>query len=215
MDKTKKKRARSEEAKEKQFKRIVDTGKELFLEYGPGGVSMRSLAKKLNMGQASLYTYIQSKRELWFAIMRNDFSIFEKGMGEIMQSHRGNNIELLEKIAKYYLKFAQEDERRYRMMFQTPAPSSESTGPFELQYDSHSIYYLKEIVQKAVEAGEIKEKDVGKLSFFIWGIVHGTASVIHTEFFGERARIPDFGSIVEYHNFILKYIKKILNDLLS
>ncbi len=39
---------------------------------------------------------------------------------------------------------------------------------------------------KIMDAGEIKEKDVGKLSFFIWGIVHGTVSVVQTEFFGDH-----------------------------
>ncbi|MHA1515929.1 MAG: TetR/AcrR family transcriptional regulator, partial [Candidatus Heimdallarchaeaceae archaeon] len=172
MSKNKKTRARSVEAKEKQFQRIIKAGRELFLKHGPEGVSMRKLANKLNMGQASLYTYISSKRELWFAILRNDFGKFELGMAEIMQDHKGNYKELLEKIAQFYLDFAREDEKRYKMMFQTQAPQAERTGLLEQQYDSKSIYYLNEIVQKAVDAGEIKEKDVGKLSFFIWGIVH-------------------------------------------
>ena len=213
MSGNKKTRARSAEAKEKQFQRIIKAGQELFLKHGPEGVSMRKLANKLNMGQASLYTYISSKRELWFAILRNDFSKFELGMAEIMQSHKGNYKELLQKIAQFYLEFANEDAKRYKMMFQTPAPQAEKTGILEQQYDSKSIYYLAEIVQQAVDAGEIKEKDVGKLSFFIWGIVHGTVSVIQTEFFGDQEKIPEYGNIEEYHQFALKYIRKMLREM--
>jgi len=213
MSEKKKTRARSVEAKDRQFQRIIKAGRELFLKHGPEGVSMRALAKKLNMGQASLYTYISSKRELWFAILRNDFSKFELGMAEIMQAHRGSYKELLEKIAQFYLEFAKEDEKRYKMMFQTQAPQAERTGILEQQYDSKSIYYLAEIVQQAVDAGEIKEKDVGKLSFFIWGIVHGTVSVIQTEFFGDQEKIPEYGNIEEYHQLAMKYIRKMLSEM--
>ncbi|MCE7746811.1 MAG: hypothetical protein GPJ51_00315, partial [Candidatus Heimdallarchaeota archaeon] len=55
-----------------------------------------------------------------------------------------------------------------------------------------STYYLNEIVLKAVDAGDTKEKDAGKLSFFIWGIVHGTVSVVQTEFVRNQEKIPKY-----------------------
>ena len=71
-------RARSKKAKEAVFKKTKDKGRDLFLERGAGGFTMRALANELEMGQASLYTYVQSKRELWYAIIEDDFEVFNQ-----------------------------------------------------------------------------------------------------------------------------------------
>ncbi|MBK5134244.1 TetR/AcrR family transcriptional regulator, partial [Candidatus Bathyarchaeota archaeon] len=55
-----------------QFEQILEAGKELFLEKGRDGFSLRGLAKILGMNQNNLYNYVESKRELWIAI-RNKF----------------------------------------------------------------------------------------------------------------------------------------------
>ncbi|MCG3254506.1 MAG: hypothetical protein KAU62_00400 [Candidatus Heimdallarchaeota archaeon] len=51
------------------------------------------------------------------------------------------------------------------------------------------------------------------MSFFIWGIVHGTVSVIQTEFFGDQEQIPEYCNIEEYHPFALKYIRNLLSEM--
>ena len=70
----KKKRARTPAAMQKQRELIINTGRKHFLKFGSQGMSMRALAKELGMGSgksaSSLYTYVKSKRELWFLIMR-------------------------------------------------------------------------------------------------------------------------------------------------
>ena len=96
MEEEKKKRARSEEAKQKQFNKIIKEGRKLFLKYGSEGLSMRTLAKKADMGKSNLYTYVQSKRELWFAVMRKDFELFEKGMEKELAGHQGTYKELID-----------------------------------------------------------------------------------------------------------------------
>ena len=69
--KNKKTRSRSPEKKAAQFQRILEAGKDLFLEKGRDGFSLRGLAKNLGMNQNNLYNYVDSKRELWIAIRNN------------------------------------------------------------------------------------------------------------------------------------------------
>ena len=213
MEKKKEKRARTKEAKKKQYEKILDAGRKLFLKYGSEGLSMRTLAKEVNMGKSNLYTYVQSKRELWFAVMQRDFEQFERGMEKEFSEHKGTYKELIKKVGRFYLEFAKEDKARYQMMFQTPAPPSKTVGPIEEEYESKSIFYLKDLIQAAANNGEIAEKDVDKLTYFLWGIVHGTSNVIDTDLFGGKDRIPDYGNLDEYYDFVMKYITKILDIL--
>lgn len=36
---------------------------------------------------------------------------------------------------------------------------------------------------------------------------------VQTEFFGDQEKIPEYGNIDEYHQFALKYIRKMLNEM--
>jgi AcrR family transcriptional regulator len=211
-----KKRIRTLEAKAKQLHLIIETGRKHFLDYGSQGMSMRALAKELGMGcksASSLYTYVKSKRELWFGIMKHDFKIFEDGMLEIALNHKGNKVDLLLKIAEFYLQYAISDPQRYEMMFNTPAPSSTSIGPNEQKYESKSIYFLKEVITQAVKAQEFQEDDVGKLAYLLWGVLHGPITVINTTLFGINQNLPDYGSKEDFITFVLKKLKKFLKIL--
>jgi AcrR family transcriptional regulator len=76
-------RARSEEKKNIQFEKILDAGKELFIEKGESGFSMRNLAEMLNMTKNNLYHYIESKRELWIAIRNKPLFLLPAFLFEI------------------------------------------------------------------------------------------------------------------------------------
>ena len=158
---------------------------------------MRMPAKEIGMGNksaSSLYTYVRSKRELLFAIIKHNFRDFERGMMKIYQNHGGTTKEFLVKIAAFYFNFANEDRQRYKMMFHTPPPVSKSVVPIENEYDSKSVFMLKDMVAQAVKNGEVKEQDMGKLSFFLWGILHCPIAVIDTDLFGRKQKLPDIGT---------------------
>ncbi|MHA1170508.1 MAG: TetR/AcrR family transcriptional regulator [Candidatus Heimdallarchaeota archaeon] len=205
-------RARSPEKKAKKFQKIIAEGKKLFLKYGSEGFSMRAIAKKLDMQQGNLYNYVQSKRELWFAVVQDDFQKFASSMEEVITTHQGTSVELLIALAKFYIDFALEDYDRYKMMFLTPAPLSSSIGSIEKNYQPLSFDFMLEVVQQAVENKEIVGVDTTKFTMFIWGIVHGNVSLLQPEvlFPQDYARKLDYQK--EFCEFLLEQIKRILQQ---
>ena len=85
--KLKQTRARSEDKKADQFERILKAGKQLFLEKGTEGFSMRNLAEMLGMTKNNLYNYVESKRELWIAIRNRFYNQFKEENLEILKAH--------------------------------------------------------------------------------------------------------------------------------
>ncbi|NPD90288.1 MAG: TetR/AcrR family transcriptional regulator [Asgard group archaeon] len=209
----KKTRARSFEQKQLVFKEIIYKGRELFLRFGVGGFTMRALANELDMGQASLYTYFKSKRELWFAIVEEDFKNSDNKIEELIKEYKGKSINLIEEIATVYFDSMKEDYRTFRLVFKTSPPKSSKKGPIEEQYQIKTITLLQEILLQAAQNGEIKERETTKLAYFFWSIIFGVALSTQTDSFGTIEKIPYFGTLAEYFDFVLRKIKVLVEAL--
>ena len=174
----KKTRSRSPEKKAAQFERIIETAKELFLEKGRDGFSLRGLAKILGMNQNNLYNYVDSKRELWIAIRNKFFKQFKDENLEIIESHEGSYVGLLMKIFNHFFEFAENDPAAFNMMHITPSPPSEKIGKFEKEYQAFNFLDgTTRRIQEAITKGEIKEKNSAILSFFIYSLILGASIV--------------------------------------
>ena len=175
--KLKQTRARSEDKKADQFERILEAGKQLFLEKGSQGFSMRNLAEMLGMTKNNLYNYVESKRELWIAI-RNKFNAqFKKENLEIIKNHEGSKCDLILKLYEHYLDFADRDYDKFRMMFNVvDAPHSTKIGPIESDYREYRLLEgTKNLIQEAIDEGEITKGSASVLTLFTYSIVLGIA----------------------------------------
>ncbi len=213
MSKIKEKRTRIRNPlkKEEQLQKIITIGRELFLKDG-NEMSMRKLARRMNVAVSGLYRYVQNKRELWFACTNKEFEKFSKDLDEIEHRHKGNDVMLLRKVGEYFFDLSSKNFPLFSFMFlPTPPPSNKDKGPFELKCERAGFTNLIKITTRAVSSGEIKKKNPLLLSLAIWGFVLGPAiisSPMYSYFFdnfSEKIFDPN-----EYHEYILDLMKDIL-----
>ncbi|MFW9875504.1 MAG: TetR/AcrR family transcriptional regulator [Candidatus Thorarchaeota archaeon] len=222
----KKTRSRSPKKKAQKFDEIIEIGKQLFQEYGQNGFTLRRLAKKLDMSQNNLYNYVESKRELWIAIRKKFYEQYRNETRDIIKNFSGSTVDLLLEIFNHFFEFAEKDYAAFRMMHIIRSPPSDKVGPFEKNYKPFSfldgtIY----VIQKAIDEGEIKEKNAPILSFFLFSILLGGAMVeyVMRDFEENKNKkgkeveeFIQFGSqkftSKEFRKYILKKIEKGLND---
>jgi AcrR family transcriptional regulator len=210
-----KSRARSKEAKDKQIQRIISEARELFFEVGTSGFSMRALAKRLEMSQSNLYNYYSSKRQLWYEIMSHDFSELEDKIQEIIMYHEGTFLDLLVKLAEFYFDFAEENYRRYKLMFVLPPPPVESQSTDEEKFEPQSILMLLNLLENAINQGLMKEIDAKKMSLFLWSVIHGTVLITNTIVFDPNSEISTFGSKEEFRTFVIEQLKDQMSQAIS
>jgi AcrR family transcriptional regulator len=172
-------RARSEEKKEKQFERILEAGKELFLKKGSEGFSMRNLAEMLDMTKNNLYNYVESKRELWIAIRNKFYNQFKEENLNIIKTHKGSKCDLILKLYEHFLDFADKDYDKYKMMFNViEAPPSNKIGPIEAKYREYRLLDgTTKLIQEAIDEGEIKKDAAPLLSLLTYSIVMGVTYI--------------------------------------
>lgn len=174
----KKTRSRSPEKKAQQFDKILEIGKQLFQELGRDGFTLRGLAKKLNMNQNNLYNYVESKRELWIVIRKKFYEQYRNENRDIIKEFSGSTVDLLLEIFKHFFEFAEKDYAAFRMMHIIRPPPSEKMGPFEKEYKQFSFLDgTTRVIQKAIDEGEIKEKNAALLSFFLFSLLLGSAMI--------------------------------------
>ncbi|MFW9949131.1 MAG: TetR/AcrR family transcriptional regulator [Candidatus Thorarchaeota archaeon] len=177
----KKTRSRSPEKKAEQFEHILEAGKNLFSEMGREGFSLRGLAKLLGMNQNNLYNYVESKRELWIAIRNKFFSQYRDENKDIINDHQGSQVDLLLKIFEHFFNFAENDYAAFNMMHIISSPPSDKIGPFEAKYIPFNFLDgTTRVIQKAIDNGDIKEKNAALLSFFIYSLILGATIVERT-----------------------------------
>ena len=177
--KLKQTRARSEDKKSEQFERILEAGKQLFLEKGSQGFSMRNLAEKLGMTKNNLYNYIESKRELWIAIRNRFYNQYKEENLEIIKNHEGSTCDLLLKLYEHFLDFAEQDYDKFKMMFNVvAAPHSNKIGPIEKTYKEFRLLDgTTKIIQEAIDKGEIKNNMAPLLSLITYSLLMGVAYI--------------------------------------
>jgi len=222
----KKTRSRSPEKKAQQFDKILDVGKQLFQEQGRDGFTLRALAKKLNMNQNNLYNYVESKRELWIAIRKKFYEQYRNENRDIIKNFSGLDVDLLLTISKHFFEFAEKDYAAFRMMHIIRSPPSDKMGSFEKEYEQFS--YLNgttRVIQKAIDKGEIKEKNAALISFFLFSILLGATMVEYAmrdiektnDKIGKKVEeFIQFGTqnftSKEFRNYALRKIQKGLTD---
>ena len=177
--KLKQTRARSDDKKADQFERILEAGKELFLEKGTSGFSMRNLAEMLGMTKNNLYNYVTSKRELWVAIRNKFYNQFREENLEIVKKHKGPTFELIIKLYEHFLDFAARDYDKFRMMFNiVDAPHSNKIGPIESKYREYRLLDgTTRLIQQSVDKGEINGGNSALLSLFTFSLVMGVSYI--------------------------------------
>ena len=219
-------RSRSPEKKAAQFERILEAGKELFLEKGREGFSLRGLAKNLGMNQNNLYNYVESKRELWIAIRNKFYKQYRDENIKIIKNHQGTIADLLMKIFQHFLEFADGDFGAFGMMHIIASPPSDKIGPFEREYREYNFLEgTTRVIKRAIDEGEIKETNAALLSFFTYSLILGTAIVERNmrtleqddDFDGDPvSETAQFGHVdfssKEFRDYVLKKLQILLPD---
>ncbi len=170
--------ARSDAEKKDLSEKIITKGRELFIKLGSQKFNLRLLAKELGMTHGNLYNYVESKRDLWIMIRRQDLVKIKQQIQEIIHDHKGTYIELINKITIYYLNYAKTEYRSFQMLFYIPLPKSDKISRIETTYDPVKPFDLiKEQIRKGIQARQIREVAPEYLSDLIFSLIHGAATM--------------------------------------
>jgi AcrR family transcriptional regulator len=160
---------------------IIDAARDLLLERGLDGLSMRSIAERIEYSPATIYLYFQDKEALIAEVVRAGF--------ERLQAVTGAELSRLGKDAspalqfgamgRAYARFAVEHPAFFRVMFELPStPEVACAEPGQgAEAGTRGLEAAVALVERAVAAGEFADIDARRAATLGWAMVHGLTTL--------------------------------------
>jgi len=160
--------------------KILDAARELFVEEGYEGVSMRKVAQKIEYSPTAIYLHFHDKEQLFLEICHADFLRLAESFTAI--GRIPDPVERLRRIGNAYMRFGLENPNHYRMMFMTSHPelpegADKEMGKGNPEEDAYAFLALT--VREALAAGAFRPEltDADLIAQTLWAGVHGVVSL--------------------------------------
>ncbi len=154
---------------------VVDAARELLMQDGLGGLSLRRLASRLDVTAAALYAYVDNKRDLLEAVIETEFA---RLIDEFQRYEYGDPITRMCNMSWAYVNYAQHNPRVFRTMFLFRAQlTSEPTGS-DFAMATQAFMAARKPLTEAMARGLLRRADPLLAHLTVWTAVHGAATVL-------------------------------------
>lgn len=151
----------------------IQAAREVIAEQGVEGLSMRDVARRLEISHQAPYRHFASRDHLLAEIMRRCFEDFAQFLD---QSSKHNQPEELRGMGEAYLDYAAAKPLEYRLMFGTPWPEP-ADHPELVKHAVHAFDLLRQNLLKQHGKTGSEKKQAELEAMFIWSLLHGYASI--------------------------------------
>lgn len=160
--------------------RILEAARDLYLESGMPGLSMRRVAARADITATAIYRHFENKEALLLAVAQAGFELFAQYLYRGLQGN--TSVERLALTGDGYLRFALEHSGYYRVMFMS---SAEDFGFATMPADAArrlapTFQFLVDRVRECIDDGSLSGGDPVAIAATIWSSVHGGVSLYLT-----------------------------------
>ncbi len=155
---------------------ILAAARELLLEVGPEGLSLRQVARRADFSPAALYTYFPSKDALIASLFAESFERLDAYLRRV-PSDLSPDRRVVE-LGLAYMEFAHDNPMDLRaMMLSTSLDLPEASGK---ALGLGAARMIGETFRQGVQQGIFKPDGLSsapEMAFGLWALVHGMVSV--------------------------------------
>jgi AcrR family transcriptional regulator len=108
---------RHERDREAVSRSILDAARELFVTHGYQEVSIRKIAERIEYSPAAIYSYFQSKDDIFFALAEEGFRLLFSYGGSPRAAIAGDPIDAIRAMFWRYYEFSKEHAEYFALMF--------------------------------------------------------------------------------------------------
>jgi AcrR family transcriptional regulator len=168
--------------KESLKRLILDTARDMFVEHGYYGVTLRKIAHAIDYAPGTIYRYFKDKDELIRALCIADFDAFEQSFPR--ETAPADPLAAIRAAGAAYIRFALTHPNQYRLMFMTPRPAAlhefdDETLAKKGDPARDSYAMVRQLAQAAIDGGLLRAdlQDPDLVAQTLWAGVHGMASL--------------------------------------
>jgi AcrR family transcriptional regulator len=161
---------------------LITAGRDLFLEAGEPGFSLREVARRVGVSPAAVYRHFDGKEALIFAACTQGFALFSSYLVRALAAP--TPLERALAACDQYRAFGLENPLDYRFIFMSPAEqvqgpnkaaSLASDEPLLPQYST--FQFLVDRIRECMDACVIARGDTQGIAVLVWAHLHGLVSL--------------------------------------
>ena len=163
---------------------ILDAARDILVQKGIEGLSLRAIARAIDYSPAGLYEYFSGKEEIVCAVADEGHIRLRDAMARV--DNTLDPAEHLFQLGRAYLRFAEENPDYFMLMFTTlpQHDPSENKELNDMMGEQSSFPILWNAVQRGIDSGTFKEREgfgVQEMVFSSWFHMHGLAMLRLTQ----------------------------------
>jgi AcrR family transcriptional regulator len=156
---------------------ILTAARELLLEVGPEGLSLRQVARRADFSPAALYTYFPSRDSLIASLFAESFerldAYLRRVSAELPPDRR------IVELGLAYMEFARDNPMDLRCMLLATSPDLPPASGRALGLGAARL--IGETLRQGVQEGVFRHDGLcsaQEMAFGLWSLVHGMVSVM-------------------------------------
>lgn len=151
----------------------VQAARDVIAEQGVEGLSMRDVARRLDISHQAPYRHFPSRDHLLAEIMRRCFEDFANFLDVSAKNYLDDE---LRGMGDAYMSYAAQKPLEYRLMFGTPWPEP-AAHPELVKHAVHAFDVLRQNLLKKNGHQKNAKKQAELEAMFIWSALHGLATI--------------------------------------
>jgi AcrR family transcriptional regulator len=152
--------------------RILGEARELFVEHGAKGVSMRGVAARAGITPMAIYRHFPGREALLESVVRQGHDRFLTYLQAAMAAPTPQA--RFVRSGAQYLRFAREHPRDYSVLFLEVGDASAKAPRWQ---DAATFRFLVDRVRECADAGVLVVDDPEEVALSIWAHIHGLVSL--------------------------------------
>jgi AcrR family transcriptional regulator len=183
--------------------RIAETALNLLETGGEDGVSMRRVAAAVGITPMAIYHHFADRRALLNFVVDREFTKYSESLKAAPR--RGTYESQILTCMDAYIDYAFAHPRIFDYVFAEPRPGARRFPDDFRARLSPTLNPVADLLQKAMEAGYLKQDDVWELAMELWAHTHGYVSLYR----GGRFSLPE----KEFRALVRRSIRRMLRGL--
>lgn len=156
---------------------LLAVAREMFFERGYAGTTMEAVARRAGFSKRTVYLYFKNKDELFLAVVEEGMIILRQRL-EALGAEELPVEQAIEAFLDVYLRFADEHETYYRLIFQEAtaemvASVSEKQRRRMEDHERACITMMARVIESGQEKGDVGGIDPWQAGVIAWAATAG------------------------------------------
>ena len=161
----------------------MDCARDLYLEHGLAGLSMRKVAQKVGITPMAIYRHFENKEDLQEQLLIKGFKSFGVYLNKGLEGD--TPLERIRLTTQGYFDFATQQSKYFEIIFLSTDVNKELKVKEMIQKEAKSTFnFLLDRVQECLDAGLLKDESPFTVAVTILAEVNGLVSLYLTNAFG-------------------------------